>query len=112
MPNFIELRHSKVEGDNAVLTFTADDGDEHIIRVDRGCAAATAMALIAVAGGIETQPLLLTDVEPMVGPTGERALRLKFHNNVGFDLQVSPEALSMLKRTIDTLEASLPKRAH
>ena len=112
MPNFIELRHSKVEGGNAVLTFIANDGGEHVILVDRGCAAVTAMALIAAAGGIETQPLLLVDVEPMAGPTGRRALRLKYHNNVEFDLQVSPEALSMLKRAIDILEASLPKRAH
>ena len=112
MTTLVELRHSKIENDNAVLTLVANDGSEHVILVDRGCAAAVAMALIAVAGGIESQPLLLEKVSPQAGPAGERALRLQFHNGVAFDLQVSAEALKALRRAIDILEASLPERTH
>jgi len=112
MSVFTNLEHSKVEDGNAVLTFVANDGSEHVIVVDRGCAAVAAMALIQGAGGLETQPLILEQVFPQVGAGGERALRLLFHNGVAFDLQVLPDALAHLRRAIDTLEASLPKKAH
>ena len=109
---FIELRDSKVEGSIAVLTLEATDSSEHIIRVDRGCAATIVTALIAVAGGLETQPLNLEKATPLVAAGGERAIRLQFPNGVALDLLLSPKTLSSLKRAIDTLEAISPEKTH
>ena len=104
IPVLTELKRSDPEGDVTALTFRTVDNSEIIVRIDRGCAAATAMVLVAAAGGIESQPLMLTDIQAIGTPRGDRALRLVFHNGAAFDLEPSPTALDRLKHAIASLE--------
>ena len=115
-PTMMKVVGSQMEGNAIALRLEDEDQDVHTVRVDPRVAIAMALELFRAfpkGTAIETQAMYLVGADPLAAESGDRGIKLQFHNGVAMILQFEdPEGPRVLKHAIESLEGSFPSQTH